>query len=170
MELEGGARNQTVVTGTRVILVLGNTGDTDASVRLPNGTLVPVPAGQSRLARFETGVAGDFTVQSEGRNDLVFRSVEAEVVEVDLGDFELAPDHLDLEAGKTYLLQVRNVHSTAHNLYIGDLDGETLAASATIPGGATTSFVWTAAAGEFDMWCDVPGHADLGMVGTVSVA
>lgn len=170
MELEGGARNQTIVAGTRVILVLGNTGGAEATVRLPNGEAVAVPAGQSRLARFDTAVAGDFTVQSEGRNHLVFRAVEAEIIEVDLGAFRLIPDHLDLEAGKTYLFQVPNVHTTAHNLYIGDISGETLAASATIPGGASTSFVWTAVAGEYDMWCDVPGHADLGMVGTVSVA
>lgn len=166
----GGAQDMTIVAGTRVILVLANTGATDAVVTLPsNSSEVTVPAGQSRLAKFDATLPTDFTLQSAGRNDFVFRAVDAEVVKVDLGAFELLPDRLELEAGATYLFQVRNVHSTAHNLYIGDLDGEVLQGSATIAGGATTSFTWTAEAGEFDMWCDVPGHADLGMVGQVSV-
>lgn len=167
----GGAQDMTIVTGTRVILVLANTGSTDAVVQLPaNASTATVPAGQSRLASFDAASPGDFTVQSADRNDFVFRAVDAEVVKVDLGAFQLIPDNLDLKAGTTYLFQARNVHSTAHNLYIGDLDGEVLQASSTIAGGATTSFTWTAVAGEYDMWCDVPGHADLGMVGKVSVS
>lgn len=170
MEAPGGP-TITVVNGTRVILVLANLHSAPIDVRLPGGLRnVTVPAGQSALAAFDTAVEGDFVLQSSTGGSLTFRSVEAEVVELDLGAFELLPDDLDLEAGKTYLFQLRNVHSTAHNLYIGDLDGETLAASATIAGGATTSFTWLATAGTFDMWCDVPGHADLGMVGTVTVA
>lgn len=165
-----GADRMDIVTGSRVILVLANTGSSPAVVTMPGGLRnVTVPAGQSALASFDTAVPGDFTVQSTGRNNLVFTALDAEVVEIELGAFELIPDHLDLVAGTTYLFQVTNTHSTAHNVYIGDQGSQTLEGSATIPGGSSTSFVWTAVAGEFDMWCDVPGHADLGMVGTVSV-
>jgi cytochrome c oxidase subunit II len=162
--------NVTVVKGTRVILVLANTHAQPIDVRLPGGIRnVTVPAGQSVLEAFDTAVAGDFVLQSSNGGRLTFRSVDAEVVQVDLGAFELIPDHLDLEAGKTYLVQVRNVHDRAHNLYIGHLGAEHEAFSATIAGGATTSFTWVAEAGDWEMWCDVPGHADLGMKGTVSV-
>lgn len=165
-----GASNLTIVTGTRVILVLGNTGSSAVDVSLPNGANVSVPAGQSRLASFDAASETDFTVQGSNGGVFVFHSVDAEIVKVDLGAFELIPDHLDLKAGTTYLIQVRNVHNTAHNVYVGHLGSDKLEGSATIAGGATASFVWTPEAGEYDMWCDVPGHVDLGMVGTVSVA
>jgi heme/copper-type cytochrome/quinol oxidase subunit 2/plastocyanin len=169
LDADGGPRI-TIVTGTRVILVLANTASEELQVRLPNGQNVSVPSGQSRLAAFDTGVEGDFTLVGSNGGRLVFNSVQAEVRTIDLGNFVLDPDHLDLEAGKTYLFQVRNVHSTAHNVYIGDRGTQNLATSATIAGGETTSFVWTATAGEYDMWCDVPGHVSLGMIGTVRVA
>ena len=113
--------------------------------------------------RPRTGSAKE-TVEVAGRR------VIGRLESIDLGAFELIPDHLELEAGKTYLFQVENVHEIPHNVFIGDRGSKTLAFSATIAGDATTSFPWTAEAGEFQMWCDVPGHADLGMIGTVSVS
>ncbi len=61
-----------------------------------------------------------------------------------------------------------------HNIFIGYFDGETgkqvEAMSATIDGGATTSFVWTPEQSvEFETWCDVPGHRENGMAGLLSV-
>lgn len=162
-----------IVAGTRVILEVENTADQPLNVSLSSSTpLGTIPARSTRLVSFDTNadVPGDRTIVGSNGGRLVFRAIQAEVEAIDLGDFELIPDHLELEAGKTYLFQVENVHNTAHNVFIGDRGSETAAFSATIAGGETTSFTWTAEAGEFDMWCDVPGHADLGMIGTVSVS
>jgi uncharacterized cupredoxin-like copper-binding protein len=162
----------TIVAGSRIILEVQNEGSEDLQLNLSTTALGTVPAGETALLSFDTAenVPGDRTIVGLPGGDLVFRAIEAEVETIDLGAFELVPDHLELEAGKTYLFQVENVHNAAHNVFIGDRGSETLAFSATISGGATTSFTWTAEAGEFDMWCDVPGHADAGMIGTVSVS
>lgn len=170
---EGGVEFLTIVAGTRVLLEVENTADQPLDLSLSASTpLGTIPARSTGLVAFDTAaeVPGDRTVLGSNGGNLTFRAIQAEVVEVDLGAYRLIPQHLDLESGTTYLVQVRNVHNAAHNLFIGDLDSGELAHSATIGGGAATSFTWTAVAGEFDMWCDVPGHADLGMVGTVSVA
>ena len=162
----------TIVAGSRIILEVQNDGAHDLQLNLSTTPLGTVPAGETALLSFDTAenVPGDRTIVGLPGGSLVFRAIEAEVEAIDLGAFELVPDHLELEAGKTYLFQVENVHSTAHNVFIGHRGSDTRAFSATISGGATTSFTWTAEAGEFDMWCDVPGHADAGMIGTVSVS
>lgn len=169
---ENGVEFLTIVAGTRVILEVENTADQPVDINLTSTFLGTIPARSTGLLSFDTaeGVPGDRNILGSNGGRLTFRAIEAEVIEVDLGAYRIIPPHLDLEAGTTYLIQVKNVHNAAHNLYIGDRGDGTLASSATIGGGASTSFTWTAEAGEFDMWCDVPGHADLGMVGTVSVA
>lgn len=170
---ENGVEFLTIVAGTRVILEVENTASRALNVSLSSSEAMgTVPANSTRLLAFDTakGVPGDRNIVGSNGGRLTFRAIEAEVVEVDLGAYRLIPQHLDLKAGTTYLVQVKNVHNAAHNLYIGDMESGDLAHSATIGGGASTSFTWTAEAGEFQMWCDVPGHADLGMVGSVSVS
>jgi heme/copper-type cytochrome/quinol oxidase subunit 2/uncharacterized cupredoxin-like copper-binding protein len=169
---ENGVEFLRIVAGARVILEVENKADQPLELGLSTSTpLGTVPARTTALLSFNTAkeVPGDRTLVGSNNDTVVFRAIQAEAVEVDLGAYRLIPQHLELKAGTTYLISLRNVHNAAHNLFIGDLEGEELAASATIGGGAATSFTWTAVAGEYDMWCDVPGHADLGMVGTVSV-
>lgn len=162
----------TIVAGTRVILEVENKGDDPLDLSLSVSTrLGTIPARSTGLVAFNTAkeVPGDRTIVGFNGGNLTFRAIQAEVREIDLGAYRLIPQDLTLKAGTTYLFTAKNVHSVAHNLFIGDLQENTLANSATIGGGASTSFTWTAVAGEYDMWCDVPGHADLGMIGTVSV-
>ena len=168
---EGGVRFLTIVAGARVLLEVENTAGEALNVSLSNTPLGTIPARSTGLLAFDTAaeVPGDRTIVASNGGQLVFRAIQAEPVDVDLGDYRLIPQHLELKAGTTYLFNIQNVHNAAHNLFIGDLETEELVGSATIGGGAATSFTWTAVAGEHEMWCDVPGHADLGMVGTVTV-
>ncbi|MFA5943738.1 MAG: cupredoxin domain-containing protein [Candidatus Thermoplasmatota archaeon] len=167
-----GVKVLTIVAGTRVILEVENTAGTPLDLSLSSQSLGTVPSHSTGLLAFNTAkeVPGDRTIVGSNNATLTFRAIQAEVVEIDLGAYRLIPEHLDLKAGTTYLFNVKNVHSTAHNLYIGHHGDGTLASSATIAGGSVTSFTWTAVAGEYDMWCDVPGHFDLGMHGTVTVS
>jgi heme/copper-type cytochrome/quinol oxidase subunit 2/uncharacterized cupredoxin-like copper-binding protein len=169
---ENGVEFLRIVAGARIILEVENNADRALDLSLSTTPLGTIPARSTGLLSFDTAkeVPGDRTIVGSNNDTVVFRAIQAEVETIDLGAFELLPDHLDLKAGVTYLFQVENVHNTAHNVFIGDRGTETLAFSATIAGGGTTSFTWTAVAGEYDMWCDVPGHADLGMIGKVSVA
>ena len=162
-----------IVAGTRVILEVENTADQPLDLSLSTSTpLGTVPPRSTALLSFDTAreVPGDRTVVGSNGGQVVFRAEKIdETVRVDLGAFRLIPDRIELEAGKTYLVEVKNVHSAAHNLFIGQRDTEEFAGSATIGGGTTTTFAWKAVAGEYDMWCTVTGHDDLGMFGTVSV-
>jgi heme/copper-type cytochrome/quinol oxidase subunit 2/uncharacterized cupredoxin-like copper-binding protein len=172
MTTENGVQFLTVVAGSRILLEVENTAGQPVDINLTSTFLGTIPAHSTGLVAFDTAAAvpGDRTIQASNGGSLIFRAIQAEVVEVDLGAYRLIPQHLDLKAGTTYLFNVQNVHNAAHNLFVGDLKENTLANSATVGGGGATSFTWTAVAGEYDMWCDVPGHSDLGMVGTVSVS
>ncbi|MHB1262619.1 MAG: plastocyanin/azurin family copper-binding protein [Thermoplasmatota archaeon] len=169
---ENGVDFLRIVAGTRVILEVENTADQPVDINLTSTFLGTIPAHSTGLLAFNTSkeAPGDRNIIGSNGGRLTFRAIQAEVVEVDLGAYRIIPQDLNLKAGTTYLVQVKNVHNAAHNLYIGDMESGDLAHSATIGGGASTSFTWTAETGTFDMWCAVPGHADLGMVGTVTVS
>lgn len=179
-----------VGNGSRAIITMENQGSEDVEVGVPGMTLlrarftregvaldeqqnVTVPAGGSRQFAFDVTEEGDFQIEADGAS-LPFRAIEAEVVEVNLGDFFIEPSKMDLEAGQTYLFQIQNVGRAPHNLFFGDRNGDVRdieAESATIQPGQPTSLVFTPQeAMTFDTWCHVPGHYDLGMSGTATVS
>jgi heme/copper-type cytochrome/quinol oxidase subunit 2/plastocyanin len=162
----------TVVAGSRVIVRFENTLADPITLTMGGGNFVneTIPGRSTALFAFDTGVPGDYTLTASNGGRLAFNAIEATPVSVDLGNYVLNPKHLDLQAGTTYLITLKNVHSTIHNLYIGDHPGQALAKSPNLQPGAGGSFVWTATRGNFDMWCDVAGHHELGMFGTISVA
>lgn len=92
---------------------------------------------------------------------------------------------LDVKAGETILFVLENDGSQDHELGVGD-DGFFEAHAkmmADMPGmkhhmpnmvttkpGETAKFAWTfSKSGAFKFACSMPGHAELGMVGTISV-
>lgn len=185
----------------RAVVTLENTDDEARSVSVPGMTLLTsrvetagndiriaydehgsldVPPGGSLSFAFDVPEAGEFQFVSGG-DTLDFEVIEAQLVEMELGDFFVEPAQLTLEADTTYLFQVQNTGQASHNLFLGDKPdaqqqtvytdaNDQRAASATIGGGQSTSFVVTTReSGELDMWCDVPGHWGEGMFGTVSV-
>ncbi len=145
--------------------------DNGPKVALTSTPQVSVGPGESVKFAFDIAEAGSFAFNVNGES-LPFQVVEAEAVSVDLGDFFIEPKSINLEAGKTYLFQINNVGATSHNLFIGmkNADGQTITwESATIGGGATTSFLVTPdVAMKFDTWCNVPGHWPA-MAGTLTV-
>jgi plastocyanin len=61
-----------------------------------------------------------------------------------------------------------NRSSTGHNVEITDADGNTVAETDTITG-SKTSTVADLKAGTYTFFCDVPGHREAGMEGTITV-
>jgi plastocyanin len=55
-----------------------------------------------------------------------------------------------------------------HNVYIEDDSGEVLAETETVTGEATTAEA-ELEAGTYTYFCDVPGHREGGMEGTLTV-
>jgi plastocyanin len=92
----------------------------------------------------------------------------ASEVDVDMAEWSLTPEELTFQAGEIVQFNITNSGQFGHAIEIG---GATFHQhSETIPGGAeTTMSVTFEYAGEYTYLCPIPGHADLGMMGTVIV-
>lgn len=88
----------------------------------------------------------------------------AQIVEVELGDLFIKPVQLQAESGSVRF-QVTNNGQTEHNFAI-----ETLGRTEMIPpGDVATLEVPSTEPGTYNFLCEVPGHADSGMKGTLVV-
>jgi uncharacterized cupredoxin-like copper-binding protein len=84
---------------------------------------------------------------------------------VELSEFAIDPDALTV--GVSGELEVVNVGSVEHNLAIEGEDVRTL----NLAGGeSATLSVGDLAPGEYELLCELPGHADAGMRGTLTVS
>ena len=80
----------------------------------------------------------------------------------ELTEFAIDPGDASVAAGS--VVQVTNAGKAEHNLSV---DG---VASEIIDGGAETTLDLSGLApGTYAMQCDVPGHADAGMTGTITI-
>ena len=88
----------------------------------------------------------------------------AQIVEVELGDLFIKPVQLQAEAGSVRF-QVTNSGQTEHNFAIEGVGGTEMIA----PGDVATLEVPSIEPGTYNFICEVPGHADGGMKGTLVV-
>jgi uncharacterized cupredoxin-like copper-binding protein len=91
-------------------------------------------------------------------------ATDSTVLEVNLGRFVIEPAVLNAPTGDLEL-RVTNVDpEMVHDLVVYGKGTRPLA-----PGQSQTLEVPDLAAGEYRMWCDMPGHAQAGQVGTLVV-
>ena len=90
---------------------------------------------------------------------------EATVVEVTATDLAFDPSSITIDAGQATNLRLTNEGQVFHDLTIPDLD-VTLAAE---PGETDTAAITVDTPGTSEFLCTVPGHADAGMRGTLTV-
>jgi len=89
---------------------------------------------------------------------------DATVVDISLGRFVIDPSTLQVPAGDV-ALQVTNVDTElAHDLVVYGKGTQRLA-----PGQSQVLEIPDVEAGQYRMWCDVPGHAEQGQVGALVV-
>lgn len=89
----------------------------------------------------------------------------AVVIDVELGNYTISPATLVLPAGVEVELNVTNVDTEMiHNLVAAGKGTRMLE-----PGESQLLPMGVLEAGRFQMWCDVPGHAQMGQAGTVVV-
>lgn len=84
----------------------------------------------------------------------------APTVEVKATEFVFEPDLLVIDVGETINLTVVNRGRLIHDLTIPELDIHLVAA----PGETETTGLEVTEAGEYQMLCTVPGHAEAGMI------
>jgi plastocyanin len=90
---------------------------------------------------------------------------DAVVIDVELGNYTISPATLTLPAEVEVELRVTNVDTAMiHSLVAAGKGTRTLQ-----PGESQTLPMGVLAPGRFQMWCDVPGHAQMGQVGMVVV-
>jgi uncharacterized cupredoxin-like copper-binding protein len=85
-------------------------------------------------------------------------------VEVGLADFFIDPDPVVMPEGGS--LAVSNTGNTAHNLAVQDQD---LTTADLQPGSSEDLDLSSLAAGEYEVYCTIPGHADQGMRAALQV-
>ncbi len=83
---------------------------------------------------------------------------------VELSEFAITPAALTVPAGGS--LEVTNAGSTAHNLTIQDTD---IATSDLAAGDSETLDLSSLEPGDYEVLCSIPGHAESGMRGTLTV-
>jgi FtsP/CotA-like multicopper oxidase with cupredoxin domain len=85
-------------------------------------------------------------------------------VAVELTEFAITPSAVQVAAGGS--VQVTNAGATAHNLTIRDTD----IATAELAAGETEEVdLSSLAPGDYEIVCTIPGHADAGMTGTLTI-
>jgi len=91
-------------------------------------------------------------------------SGEVTYLDIELGALKLEPNHLMAAPGHV-ILRVKNVDSQVHNLTI---DGNV---TPDLQPNATTELdLGVLAAGNYEMFCQIPGHKDAGMQGTLMIS
>jgi uncharacterized cupredoxin-like copper-binding protein len=92
-------------------------------------------------------------------------AASAESVEVVSHDIFFEPKELTIPADTDVTVSLPNEGVTLHNFSIDELG-----ISVDLAPGATEEAVINAPAGTYEYYCNVPGHKEAGMVGTLTVA
>jgi uncharacterized cupredoxin-like copper-binding protein len=88
--------------------------------------------------------------------------------QVTMSEFKFNPGAVDVKSGATLFLV--NDGSMAHDLVVTDSGGAVKAKSSLVqPGSSATLSLGNLPAGDYRILCDVPGHKDAGMTGTLTV-
>lgn len=87
-------------------------------------------------------------------------------ITVEGNEFAFSPENITVKQGQEVKLTFKNTGEFPHNYAIADLDVLTK----TIQGGGEDIVTFTPnEAGNFTITCEVPGHADRGMTGILTV-
>jgi uncharacterized cupredoxin-like copper-binding protein len=131
------------------------TEDAAAAAPAENGTAAATPAEASPAAATPAADGGEQAAAGQGAG---------EAVEVVSQDIFFEPDALTIPADTEVTVQLPNEGVTPHNFSIDELGIDV-----DIAPGATAETVINAPAGEYEYYCNVPGHKQAGMVGTLTV-
>lgn len=84
-------------------------------------------------------------------------------------DFKLDPATISVK-GSVLSLAVTNDGPTVHNVTIRQGSGPELFGTADLKAGASETLVHPIDPGTYVLYCDLPGHESLGIIGTLTVA
>lgn len=137
----------------------------------------PIPAGDSGQVQFTAGTQGSPDITVEGVPVGTLDVSSGEVVHVEMSDSPwYIRDGNQFEPGESYAIKVWNNGSIGHNLYIGEYtaDRDSREPIFTTETYGADEFRWLNVTmpdrnATLDWWCDVPGHAEAGMLDEITV-
>ena len=129
----------------------------------PSGRRTPTARSGLGLLAGALALAGAFALASCS-DDSEALGADATEVEVSLGRFVIDPSEVTVPAGDLRLRVTNTDPELAHDLVVYGKGTRRLA-----PGESQNLDIPDVAAGQYRMWCDVPGHAEAGQTGTLVV-
>ena len=88
--------------------------------------------------------------------------------DVSLSEFQISPSTIQAPAGRPMIFDVTNEGQVPHTFAV-DTGAGVEATQEIAPGTSTELTIPKLGAGEYRFSCTIPGHADLGMVGSLIV-
>jgi len=125
-------------------------------------------AGFGVVVAFGAGLVSMAVFDAEpviGGSQATSAVVATEILEVELGELFIKPGELEVEAG-TATMKVTNSGATEHNLAVEGVGKSPMLA----PGASTTIRLPDLEPGTYTYFCEVAGHREGGMEGTLTVA
>lgn len=129
------------------------------------------------LAAFGLAACGDDEESSSTEAEATSTSAEAEepageggtvaVAAVPDGSFAFTESELTAAAGPN-TIELDNPSTTPHNVYVEDDGGSIIAETETVSESSTTATA-ELEPGTYTFFCDIPGHREGGMEGTLTV-
>lgn len=177
-----GLRRLTVVGATLAVLVTGACGSTETAKPSAGGATSAAPAAAPAV------FADDAFLENKG--EFIDAAADtwdatAKTVTVELGEMFFKPKDLVLEAGKPYVIKMVNNGKVKHEFTASKFFRsaairkiETDASEVKAPffteievlaGKTIELFVIPVTPGSFETLCEIPGHREAGMVGTITV-
>ncbi len=86
-------------------------------------------------------------------------------VTIEMVDIAFEPKEVTIPADTDVTVTLPNAGAAAHNFHIDELNIHT----EDVPSGGSTTVTINAPAGTYEFYCNVPGHKEAGMVGTITV-
>jgi plastocyanin len=90
-------------------------------------------------------------------------------IDMEMGEMYFDPDSVSADAGTSLTINFDNVGNQLHDFTIDDLNGEEV--EIDVPSGEQDSLTLQMPdePGEYTFYCDIPGHREAGMEGTLTV-
>jgi uncharacterized cupredoxin-like copper-binding protein len=88
---------------------------------------------------------------------------------VTLTEYKFDPKDITVQSGKATFTLV-NSGTTSHDMVIADSSGKVIGKSDVVQAGDSKVFTVDLPAGKYVVYCDLPGHRDSGMQGTLTAS
>ena len=95
-------------------------------------------------------------------------SAEVQGTKVTMTEYKFQPKDISVGSGKVTFTLV-NSGTTSHDMTVADSGGKIIAKSEVVQAGDSKVFtIDNLPAGKYQIYCDLPGHKDSGMVGSLT--